>query len=104
MTFLLLRGSRCSTFPLQLGEWGGASSVMERQYLDALQLDNYVLADYSAGKKAPVNVYVAYLVSKERPIVSLAEAVHPGRRVGDHVLRNGELGSSIRNRSGSRCQ
>lgn len=57
-------------FPLQLGEWGGASSVMERQYLDALQLDDYVLADYSAVKKAPVNVYVAYYQSPKKGLSS----------------------------------
>jgi exosortase D (VPLPA-CTERM-specific) len=53
-------------FPLQLGEWGGVSSVMERQYLDALQLDDYVLADYSAVEKVPVNVYVAYYQSPKK--------------------------------------
>ena len=57
-------------FPLQLGEWGGATSVMERQYLDALQLDDYVLADYSAVKKAPVNVYVAYYQSPKKGLSS----------------------------------
>jgi exosortase D (VPLPA-CTERM-specific) len=53
-------------FPLQLGEWRGVSSPMERQYLDALQLDDYVLADYSAVEKAPVNVYVAYYRSPKK--------------------------------------
>ncbi|MDP3597518.1 MAG: EpsI family protein, partial [Nitrospirota bacterium] len=53
-------------FPLQLGEWAGVSSVMERQYLDALQLDDYVLADYSAGEKVPVNLYVAYYRSPKK--------------------------------------
>jgi exosortase D (VPLPA-CTERM-specific) len=57
-------------FPLQLGEWGGASSVMERQYLDALQLDDYVLADYSAVEKVPVNVYVAYYQSPKKGLSS----------------------------------
>jgi len=53
-------------FPLQLGEWAGVSSVMERQYLDALQLDDYVLADYSTVEKAPVNLYVAYYLSPKK--------------------------------------
>jgi len=57
-------------FPLQLGEWGGASSVMERQYLDALQLDDYMLADYSAVEKIPVNVYVAYYQSPKKGLSS----------------------------------
>jgi exosortase D (VPLPA-CTERM-specific) len=53
-------------FPLQLGEWRGTSFAMERQYLDALQLDDYVLADYTAVEKAPVNVYVAYYGSPKK--------------------------------------
>jgi len=57
-------------FPLQLGEWGGAPSAMERQYLDVLQLDDYVLADYSAVEKAPVNVYVAYYQSPKKGLSS----------------------------------
>jgi EpsI family protein len=39
---------------------------MERQYLEALQLDDYVLADYSAIEKVPVNVYVAYYESPKK--------------------------------------
>jgi exosortase D (VPLPA-CTERM-specific) len=53
-------------FPLQLGQWQGAASAMERQYLDALQLDDYVLADYTAAEKVPVNVYVAYYQSPKK--------------------------------------
>lgn len=53
-------------FPLQLGDWQGVSSAMERQYLDALQLDDYVLADYVTAEKVPVNVYVAYYLSPKK--------------------------------------
>ena len=53
-------------FPLQLGAWQGVPSAMERQYLDALQLDDYVLADYSVIENVPVNVYVAYYESPKK--------------------------------------
>lgn len=54
-------------FPLQVGEWQGVSVAMERQYLDALQLDDYVLAEYTAPNSAgPVNVYVAYYASPKK--------------------------------------
>ncbi len=53
-------------FPLQLDDWQGASSAMERQYLEALQLDDYVLADYVTAEKVPVNVYVAYYLSPKK--------------------------------------
>lgn len=53
-------------FPLQLGEWQGASSAMERHYLEALQLDDYVLADFTDAGQRPVNVYVAYYLSPKK--------------------------------------
>lgn len=53
-------------FPLQLDVWQGVSSPLERQYLDALQLDDYVLADYTTIEQPPVNVYVAYYQSPKK--------------------------------------
>lgn len=53
-------------FPLQIGEWQGVPAAMDRQYLEALQLDDYVLADYSATENIPVNVYVAYYLSPKK--------------------------------------
>lgn len=53
-------------FPLQLDVWQGVSSPLDRQYLDALQLDDYVLADYTATEQPPVNVYVAYYQSPKK--------------------------------------
>lgn len=53
-------------FPLQLGGWTGITAPMERQYLDALALDDYVMADYTAAERRPVNVYVAYYLSPKK--------------------------------------
>ncbi len=53
-------------FPLRLDAWQGVPSPLERQYLDALQLDDYVLADYTAVDQPPVNVYVAYYMSPKK--------------------------------------
>ncbi|MBK9307767.1 MAG: VPLPA-CTERM-specific exosortase XrtD [Nitrospira sp.] len=53
-------------FPLRLDAWQGASFPMERQYLDALQLDDYILADYIAPNQPPVNVYLAYYLSPKK--------------------------------------
>ena len=53
-------------FPLQLGGWTGVTSPLERQYLDALALDDYVMADYTAADRRPVNVYVAYYLSPKK--------------------------------------
>lgn len=55
-----------SEFPLRLQAWEGVASPMERQYLDALQLDDYVLADYTAPDQPPVNLYLAYYRSPKK--------------------------------------
>lgn len=62
-----------ANYPMQLGGWAGRRSSMEGVYLDALKLDDYLLADY-AGGGAPVNLYIAYYNSQRK-----GEAVHSPR-------------------------
>lgn len=50
-------------FPLQFGGWHGQRDAIERPTLDALMLDDYILANFSNGG-APVNFYVAYYGSQ----------------------------------------
>jgi exosortase D (VPLPA-CTERM-specific) len=54
-----------ASFPLQLGSWNGRREDMERIYLDALKLDDYLLADYTAANGSDVNLYVAWYNSQE---------------------------------------
>jgi exosortase D (VPLPA-CTERM-specific) len=61
-----------SQFPTRIGDWVGRRQRMEDVYLDWLQLDDYLLADFmprsgsvpSAATDAPVNLYVAYYASQ----------------------------------------
>lgn len=53
-------------FPSRLAEWQGTASALERQYLEALQLDDYLLANYAIRDNPPVNVYVAYYQSPKK--------------------------------------
>lgn len=53
-----------SSFPMKLGDWQGKSSSMEKIYLDALKLDDYILADYVKDGKSLTNLYAAYYVSQ----------------------------------------
>lgn len=53
-------------FPLQLGAWQGTPAQMEQQYLNALQMDDYVLADYTDSSQHPINVYMAYYKSPKK--------------------------------------
>jgi exosortase D (VPLPA-CTERM-specific) len=52
-------------FPTQLAGWRGERSPLERVYLDALQLDDYLMANYrSSPAAAPLNFYVAWYGSQ----------------------------------------
>jgi EpsI family protein len=62
-----------SDFPLEIGAWSGRRRPLERTYLDALKLDDYMLADYAKDGRV-VNLYVAYYNSQRK-----GEAVHSPR-------------------------
>ncbi len=48
-------------FPMNIGEWSGREDHIEKKYLDVLQLDDYVIADYwNPEDKSRVNFYVAF--------------------------------------------
>src|SRR3989344_3884731 len=53
-----------SSFPMKLGDWQGQSSSTEKSYLDALKLDDYILADYVKDGKGFTNFYAAYYASQ----------------------------------------
>jgi exosortase D (VPLPA-CTERM-specific) len=61
-------------FPMQIGPWAGRSKSLEGIYLDALNLDDYLLADYDEGARRPVNLYMSYYNSQRK-----GEAVHSPR-------------------------
>lgn len=52
------------TFPNQMETWSGRRSALEQIYLDALKLDDYVMADYLRSDKELVNFYVAWYDSQ----------------------------------------
>jgi len=51
-------------FPSHVGSWVGQRSAIESVYLDALKLDDYVMADYRRPTQSPVNFYVAWYNSQ----------------------------------------
>ena len=54
-------------FPLQLGAWQGRRDFIEKQYLDALKLTDYVIVNYlDAEAKNSVNFYSAYYQSQRK--------------------------------------
>jgi EpsI family protein len=53
-------------FPMRLNGWLGTSLSLEKQYIDALRFDDYVLADFRFGDGQPVNLYAAYYQSQRK--------------------------------------
>jgi exosortase D (VPLPA-CTERM-specific) len=51
-------------FPSSLQPWSGTSQRMEPEYLRLLNLDDYILAEFSDGKSLPINLYVSYYASQ----------------------------------------
>jgi len=61
-------------FPNHFGEWVGRRERLDAIYLDALGLDDYVLADYQGPDGVPINFYAAYYQMQD-----LTRAVHSPR-------------------------
>lgn len=53
-------------FPMALQGWKGTFLPLEKQFIDLLRFDDYVLADYRAPDGAPVNFYSAYYRSQKK--------------------------------------
>ena len=53
-------------FPMKLEGWLGTSLILEKQYIDALRFDDYVLVDYRFDDGEPVNLYAAYYRSQRK--------------------------------------
>jgi exosortase D (VPLPA-CTERM-specific) len=52
-------------FPLHLGAWQGRTEKMEKIYIDMLNFDDYLLANYvDAKQQHAVNLYVAYYANQ----------------------------------------
>jgi EpsI family protein len=59
---------------MRFGDWQGRRDSLEGVYSDALNLDDYVLADYVGADGSAVNLYIPYYDSQRK-----GEAVHSPR-------------------------
>ncbi|WP_295883585.1 VPLPA-CTERM-specific exosortase XrtD [uncultured Thiohalocapsa sp.] len=53
-------------FPTEVGGWTGTKTHMGQKYLDALKLDDYLLADFRDPLAGSVNLYVAYYATQRK--------------------------------------
>ena len=52
-------------FRMQMGPWQGGTLAMEKQYLDVLKLDDYLLANY-LNEQQIVNLYIGYYGTQQK--------------------------------------
>lgn len=58
-------------FPMELGDWTGRPAPLGTRFIEGLELDDYLLANYGRGDgKLPINLYVAYYGSQRSGIAS----------------------------------
>ncbi len=61
-------------FPDHLGEFAGHRQILEAEYVDTLQFDDYLLAEYATPGDRSVNLYVSYYASQRK-----GQSVHSPR-------------------------
>ncbi len=95
------------TFPVELQGWYGREGTLEEVVLDALKLDDYIIADYRHPDGDSINFYVAYYASQRSGAAAHSPAsclpgggwqmddlapyeVMPGLVVNRSVIRKGD--------------
>jgi EpsI family protein len=53
-------------FPMQVQQWQGSTFPLEKEYIETLKFDDYLLADYRGAEGTPLNFYVAYYGSQRK--------------------------------------
>ncbi|TVR97216.1 MAG: VPLPA-CTERM-specific exosortase XrtD [Rhodospirillales bacterium] len=56
-----------AAFPMQVGSWRGQELILEKKYVDALRIDDHILANFhNSDDPMHVNFYVAYYGSQRK--------------------------------------
>ncbi len=58
-------------FPMEIGPWKGIRRTMEEKFILALDLSDYILADYQDAQGRTINFYAAYYQSQQK-----GESIH----------------------------
>ncbi len=53
-------------FPRQIGGWAGTAMALEKQYIDTLRFDDYLLVDFRSDKGQSAMFYAAYYQSQRK--------------------------------------
>ncbi|OQK17047.1 exosortase D [Methyloprofundus sedimenti] len=55
-------------FPDHIADWTGGQNSLETNVINALQLSDYIMSDYSKPDSLPINFYVAYYQSQRKGV------------------------------------
>ena len=92
-------------FPMKLNGWLGTSLSLEKQYIDALRFDDYVLADFRFGDGQPVNLICRLLSVPKKGSISALSPKLPSRRwLGNLLVQAHGLAGELRDGSAAACQ
>jgi EpsI family protein len=58
--------ARFAEFPARIGQWHAYPSLLDPEITKKLNLDDYILSDYSQSDGNSVNLYVAYYASQRK--------------------------------------
>lgn len=53
-------------FPMEIRDWHGSTFSLEKNYIDTLRFDDYLLADFRSHNGQPLNFYSAYYRSQKK--------------------------------------
>jgi exosortase D (VPLPA-CTERM-specific) len=65
-TEIIPERTRFAEFPTKLGPWTGRPSILSPEVEHVLNLDDYIISDYSKPRTGAVNFYVAYYASQRK--------------------------------------
>jgi exosortase D (VPLPA-CTERM-specific) len=57
---------KLETFPMNIGPWTGVKSSMRQDYLNTLDLSDYLIADYRNTNGKTIDLYIAYYESQSK--------------------------------------
>jgi EpsI family protein len=60
-----------SQFPLRVGEWTGQLQSMDQEFIDQLDLSDYIIVNFRNGSSPSINFYTAYYESQRK-----GESIH----------------------------
>lgn len=80
-----------SEFPMELASWNGRRGSIEKEIIDVLKFDDYLMANYVSAANDSINLYVAYYESQRKGAsIHSPQSCIPGGgwQIQDHLIKD----------------